>query len=150
MYRTGRQRYIPKNKKTEESIQIRVATYLKRHYPTVVFSSDAGGLYMTMPMAVRWKRQNSAHARPDLFIMHRSADGRYAGMALELKADGTTIYVTRGPEKGNMTVNQHIRDQAACHELLRSQGYYADFACGYDSAVEQIDAYFGGEQTELF
>lgn len=150
MYASRRHRYIPKNKKPEETLQIRVASYLKRHYPSTIFLSDAAGLFMTIPMAVKWKRMNSDHARPDLLILAPSADGEYAAMALELKPEGTTIIVTRGPEKGNMTVNAHIREQAYCHTLLRGLGYYADFAVGYDDAITQIDKYFGTENEVLF
>jgi hypothetical protein len=153
MYRqsaTRGQRYIPKQKAHEESLQLRVATYLKRNYPQVIFLSDAAGLFMTVPQAVKWKRMNSEHKRADIMILARSADGEYAGMALELKADHVSIYNKIGANKGAMTANPHIRAQAECHKLLREQGYYADFAVGYDDATSQIDSYFGAIQAELF
>ena len=141
-----RRRYIPKVKKTEESLQLRVASYLKKHYPTVIFMSDAAGLYMTIPQAVKWKRMNSDHKRTDIFILAQSFDGSYNGMGLELKADGVRVRT----RKGELVASEHIREQAECHRKLREEGYWADFAVGYDDAVSQIDTYFGTTQAELF
>lgn len=75
----------------------------------------------------------------------------YHGMFLELKSPGEKIRRTenarkilKGESKLRMAGDwwdDHVEEQAACLELLRCKGYYADFAVGFDSAREQIDNY---------
>lgn len=139
-------RYIPKNKKREEAVQVKVANYLKRNYPNVIFSSDAAGLFMTINQAKRWKAQNSERGRPDMTIYFPSRG--YHGLCMELKREGVNVYVTRGPRKGELSANEQIRIEAAVLQELNSLGYCARFAIGYDKAIKLIDWYFKKPENE--
>lgn len=88
-----------------------------------------------MGQAVRQKKLHSGRAWPDLFIAEPR--GGFAGLFLELKREGTTVYL----KDGSLTANKHIREQAAALESLRKRGYEAGFAIGFDEARAEIESY---------
>jgi hypothetical protein len=138
---TPPKRYIPKNKKHEESLQLQVCKYLRLQYPHVIFRSDyASGLKLTKNQAVKHKRMQSSRSWPDLFIYEPSRE--YHGLAIELKKDGESVVLKIGPRKGCLSTDPHIQEQAAMLKALLHKGYYANFAVGYDEAVRVIDWYF--------
>lgn len=143
-------RYVPKVVKHEEGIQRRVCSYIRNHYPHVFFYSDyAAGLRLTMNQARVRKSLQSGNSSPDIFIA--SPQRGYSGLFIELKKEGTTIYVTQGKRKGKIVSNPHIMAQAAVLDSLNKAGYLARFAVGYDAAIDLIDGYMGKPQTaELF
>jgi hypothetical protein len=144
-------RYIPKNRKTEESLQRQVCTYIKLQFPQVIFRSDyASGLHLTIAQATTHKSLQSGRSWPDLFIyMPRKVEGKqYAGLALELKKDNTSIKQKIGKNKGQLVANPHIREQYYMLQELNKLGYWADFAIGFDDAVAKIDHYMGKPKLE--
>lgn len=147
-------RYIPKITKHEETIQKQVCKYLRLQYPHAIFRSDtASGMKLTKYQAITHASMQSGRGWPDLVIYEKSASGKYIGLAIELKADGETVYLKNGPRKGLLTTDKHIQEQALTLQELRKRGFYANFAVGYDQAVAMIDAYFGRatlENAELF
>lgn len=152
-------RYIPKVVKHEEGIQRRVCSYIRNNYPHVFFYSDyAAGLRLTMNQARVRKSLQSGSASPDIFLaapaIHTQPDGtvrQYHGLFIELKKEGTTIYVTQGKRKGKIVSNPHIMAQAAVLDSLNKAGYLALFGVGYDATIKIIDKYMGKPQTaELF
>lgn len=149
-----KRRYHPGKIKHEESVQRQICRYLKLQYPNVIFRSDfASGLHLTMNQAVIHKSLQSGRSFPDLFIYKPSRD--YAGLTLELKKEGTTIYVTRGPHKGELTADPHIREQALMLQELNRLGYFARFGVGFDSCKRLVDWYLNpgykdAENGELF
>lgn len=147
-------RYVPKVKKHEESIQRKVCTYLRMQYPNVIFRSDyASGLHLTMAQAVTHKSMQSGRSFPDLFLFYpRKVEGKqYAGMALELKKEGTSIIVSRGLKKGQLVADPHIREQYYVLQQLFKLGYYTDFAIGFDDAIKKLDWYMGKpENASMF
>jgi hypothetical protein len=149
-------RYIPKVVKHEESLQRQVCTYLRRQYPHVLFRSDyASGLRLTQNQARIHASLQSGKGWPDLFIPypadHKQKDGslrHYHGLFIELKTEGTTVYLKNGPNKGKLTTNEHIQVQAATMKQLYNAGYYANFAVGIDEAIKMINWYFQKPQTQ--
>ena len=137
---------------TELDIQIQVADYLRLRYPAVLFHSDFGsGIKLTPGQAVKQKRlQGGRRAWPDMFIAEPRTvvkDGDkyfYAGLFIELKRPGTRILTKRGM----LVANEHIREQSELLECLKTKGYYANFACGFDQAKKIIDEYLGGPAKE--
>lgn len=143
---TPKKRYIPKNQKHEESLQRQVCQYLRFQYPHVSFRSDyASGLHLTVNQARIHASLQSGRAWPDLFIyLPRKVDGKqYAGMGLELKKEGTAIFLSRGAQKGQLVANLHIREQYYMLVELEKVGYFTDFGIGFDDAVKKIDYYMG-------
>lgn len=124
------------NKKEEESLQIRVAYYLKHTYPTIKFQSDfSAGCKLTLGQAVRNSRMQCGRKMPDMFIAF--PNGKYAGMYLELKKSREGVYL----KDGSLSNGKHIQEQAKVHEELRSIGYWCDFVCGIEEAIKAIDTY---------
>lgn len=136
-------------KQREASIHQLVCDFLRYQYPDVIFRTDfAAGIKMTMGQAVRHKRMQGDRAYPDLFIAQpayrtaRLAGGdtsQYHGLYLELKREGTTIYL----RNGQLSSSKHIREQAATLERLEKLGYRARFAIGFDEAIAAIKEYLG-------
>lgn len=154
---TPKKRYIPKNTQQEQGLQSQVCSYLRLQYPHVIFRSDyASGLKLTAYQAKTHQRLQYSRSWPDIFIYHpMKVDGvQYAGLALELKKEGTIVYKKDGSlRKKTLTRRNryglvaekydHLAEQADMLEKLRKRGYMADFAVGFDDAVNKIDHYMG-------
>lgn len=142
---TKKPRYVPKVNFEEDSLQKRVCSYLKKQYPHVIFRSDtASGQNRTTKTArLRHYQLQSSKSFPDLFIFHpiKHGEKHYCGLAIELKKDGTAVILKIGPDKGKLSKDPHIREQALMLRELNARGYYANFAVGYDQAVKIIDWY---------
>lgn len=138
-------RYIPKNKKQEESLQRQICHYLKLQYPRVIFRSDfASGMHLNAYQAKNHASLQSSRGWPDLFIYQpvQHKDKFYCGLALELKKEGTTVILKTGKRKGHLSLDPHIQEQALMLKELNRLGYYANFAVGVDEAIKTIDWYF--------
>lgn len=141
--------YIPKIKKHEESVQRQVASYLRKEYPGIEFHSDyAAGLKLTENQARIRKLLNSGRGWSDMFIAYPSRG--YHGLFLELKKDGVSIYVSRGPRKGQLVADEQIIIEAAFLEKMNHLGYFARFAVGFDKTKALIDWYMENENASLF
>lgn len=129
--------------KKEEILHLKVCDYLRKNYPDVLFRTDfSSGMKMTLGQAAKHKKFQKSRAWPDLFIAYTQFDGfemKEGGLFLELKAEGTKLY----KKNGEMVVNKHYQEQAEMLEKLRLNGYIAEFAVGYDEAIEQIQDYLG-------
>lgn len=125
-------------KQREASIHQLVCDFLRYQYPDVIFRTDfAAGIKMTMGQAVRHKRMQGDRAYPDLFIAQPA--NQYHGLYLELKREGTTIYL----RNGQLSSSKHIQEQAATLERLEKLGYRARFAIGFNEAIAAIKEYLG-------
>lgn len=141
---------------SEEELTWQLARYLQLQYPNVLYHIDFGsGTKLTMGQAVKQKQLNS-RAWPDLFIaspkwitlpftisgtLEEFKHVRQAGFFLELKREGTKLYLKDGK---TMVANEHYQEQAMVLKALRSQGYYAEFGVGFNDAKAQIDKYLTG------
>lgn len=144
--------------KKEENLHLKVCDYLRKNYPNVLFRTDfSSGMKMTPGQAAKHKKFQKSRAWPDLFIAkptmkieynryagEQFLDG-YAGLFLELKAEGTKLY----KKNGEMVANKHYQEQAEMLEKLRSNGYIAEFAVGYDEAIKQIHEYLGKPNPQI-
>lgn len=139
-------------KKHEEILHLRICDYLRKNYPDVIFRTDfSSGMKMTPGQATKHKKFQSSRAYPDLFIAKSgtveikneeegvAANIRKNGMFLELKAEGVKIY----KKNGKIVANKHYQEQAEMLKKLRAENYYAEFAIGYDDAIQQITNYLG-------
>lgn len=61
---------------------------------------------------------------------------KYAGLMIELKKDGVRL-----KKKSGEWASEHIAEQASVLKCLQDKGYKADFAIGYDQAIQKIDEY---------
>lgn len=148
----------------EHQLYIKVAQYLQKHYPNVVYRFDiAADLKLTKGQATKFKKLHPKRGYPDLFIAypvfkiptekenHEAFEkhGRdfgmaklivehlYAGLYLELKAEGNSPF----KKDGKLKRDQHLEEQQAMLEWLRKCRYKAEFATGFDEAKKVIDEY---------
>ncbi len=131
---------------SEEDLSFMVARYMQLKHPTVLYHFDFGsGTKLTMGQAVKNKRLNK-RSWPDLFIAKQAIlpfsnldlKGTYNGLFIELKKDGTKIYLKDGR---TLVASEHIRAQASTLESLRMAGYMAEFVIGFDECTKLIDDY---------
>ena len=129
---------------SEAELQKQVATYIRMQYPDVVFHSDFGsGVKLSYKQAVMQKIQNGGRrAWPDMFIAEPQPHGRdwYHGLFIELKKEGTRL-----KKKNGEWASDHIAEQYDVLDRLRFRGYKAEFAVGWDEAINLIDDYLGGK-----
>ena len=138
--------------KKEELLHLKVCDYLRKNYPDVLFRTDfSSGMKMTPGQAAKHKKFQKSRAWPDLFIAKPEKDvfrdsfsgdkyfEIFAGLFLELKAEGTQLY----KKDGTLRKNKHIEEQTEMLNKLIESGYYAKFAVGYDQAIQIITDYLG-------
>lgn len=124
-----------KKKKTEESMHIALAQYIKLQYPDVIFTSESSGIRVNMGQAVKMKKLRSVGKLPDVIILQPS--GHYHGLALELKATNASPFL----KDGSLSTNEHVREQAKMLDRLKNKGYCAHFVVGLDQAKAEVDNY---------
>lgn len=112
-----------------------IATYLHLQYPKVLFHYDLAGLNLSKAQAGMMKSIQGGTGWPDLFIAEPR--GRFHGLFIEVKPEGTNITKVRTPEYAT----PHIADQASVIGELEGRGYAACFCCGFNEAQKVIDAY---------
>ena len=119
---------------TEESLHCAVCDYIRLQYPKAMFNTDLSGIRLTPGLAAKVSRLRSHKGFPDIMIMEPR--GKYYGLFLELKKEGTKLF-----NRQNQYKTDHLKQQAEVHFELISRGYVADFAIGFDHAKRIIDWY---------
>lgn len=112
-----------------------ICDYLRLQYPSVVFTSEAGGIYTTMNQARLIKRTRSSVGIPDLLIFEPRAE--FCGLFLEIKVEGTALY----KKNGDFTKNEHLNNQREVMQKLINKGYSCYFVLGFDNAKQILDNY---------
>ena len=131
----------------EHQLYVKIAQYLQLRYPNVIYRFDlAADLKLTVGQARKFKTLHPERGYPDLFIaepkdgLNMDTSGNpnyYAGLYIELKADGNSPF----KKDGTLKKDQHLEEQQAMLERLRYHGYKAVFATGFDEARQIIDDY---------
>lgn len=134
----------------EHQLYEKIARYLQENYPDVIYRFDiAADLKLTKGQATKHKRLHPKRGYPDLFIANHYYDLEncvdYHGLYLELKADGNSPF----KKDGTLKKDEHLEEQEEMLEALRSRGYMAHFATGFDEAKKLIDDYLGGNNGEV-
>lgn len=125
---------------SEAELQKQVAIYIRMQYPDVIFHSDFGsGVKLTPWQAKMQKMQNGGRrAWPDMVLAEPV--GKYHGLFIELKKEGTRL-----KKKNGDWASEHIAEQDAVLSELNDKGYKAEFAIGFEQALNLIDDYLGGK-----
>jgi hypothetical protein len=113
-----------------------IAIYLRFQYPDVIFHFDLAGLNLSRAQAGMMKSIQGDRGWPDLFIAVPSKDGRYKGLFIELKPEGTKIF-----KKSGEFTTPHIAEQYQMICNLLGKGYKAMFCIGFDDTKKKIDEY---------
>ena len=123
----------------EKHVHQAIVNYLKMQYPNVLFRSDSGaGIKLTIGQAKAQKSIQKCRAWPDLFIAHPV--DIWHGMFIELKDEGVKL-----TKKDGSYASEHIEEQSIVLSDLTAEGYYADFAVGFNEAKKLIDNYLAGK-----
>lgn len=125
---------------SEAELQKQVAIYIRMQYPDVIFHSDFGsGVKLTPWQARMQKIQNGGRrAWPDMMIAEPI--GNYHGLFIELKREGARLKKQNGE-----WASSHIAEQNIMLNELSNKGYKAEFAIGFEQALDLIDDYLGGK-----
>ena len=125
---------------SEAELQKQVAIYIRMQYPDVIFHSDFGsGVKLSPWQAKMQKMQNGGRrAWPDMMIAEPM--GNYHGLFIELKREGARLKKQNGE-----WASSHIAEQNIMLNELSNKGYKAEFAIGFEQALDLIDDYLGGK-----
>jgi len=127
-------------KAEEDKLQAAVVTYLKLNY-NALYCASLGGQYQKYDsQKLKAKRTGYKKGFPDLFIYEPR--GGYNGLAIELKALGSSPFKKNGDYKKDYGIGGKRYSQTEWIENLRLRGYKAEFCTGFDDAKEKIDNYF--------
>lgn len=154
---------------SEHTLYKQIADFMQLQYPDVSYRFDlAADLKLTPGQSAKHKRLHPRRGYPDMFIAKpkhyfyttavnmgaAEAEGWYHGLYLELKKDGETLFPgSRAKNRfkskdGGEYKTEHLMEQADYLYDLRHEGYKADFAIGFDDAIQQIKDYLGNPHTE--
>jgi hypothetical protein len=120
---------------TEEQVHKSICKYIDIVYPGVEFNSDLSGIKLTKGQAKQAAKLRKSRGFPDLVLYEPR--GQYHGFHLEIKIDGTSVYL----QSGGFTVDHHINEQYDKIKKLRVKGYYAEFGIGYIDCQKKVDDY---------
>ena len=135
-------------KQTEKQLQKIVKKYLDVQYPDIIYSfNTVGFLKLDGWKGKQQKELGNPRGYPDLFIAnakrwraaveHCDIYHYYHGLFIELKAEGTVIF----NKNGSIRADIHLEEQAEMLNKLRTKGYKAEFAIGFDETKKIIDNY---------
>lgn len=118
-------------------IHRQICDFIRLRWPKAIFNSDGAGNFTTPALAGMSKMLRSDSGYPDLFVA--IARGKYHGCYLEVKRAGATLYL----KSGVLSTDKHIQKQAEMLQSLTNEGYYANFAQGFEDAEKQLNWYMG-------
>ncbi len=127
----------------ESVVHRQVCDYVRLKWPTAIFNSDGAGNNLSRAQAGMAKMLRCAAGFPDWFLAE--PHGRYHGLFLELKREGTKLCLTDGCA---LVSHEHIHEQERMLDQLQHRGYAADFAVGYDEAIMKIEWYMALRETD--
>lgn len=128
-------------KSAEDICQLAVVNYLRLKYPKVKFLANyLSGAKLPFYLAVKAKKLGQAsQGTPDLLIFFNN--GKYASLAIELKAEGKNPF----KKDGMLKSDEHLSKQYNYLKYLNDIGFYATFCVGASQAIEVIDKYMANE-----
>lgn len=126
----------------EAELQKQVAIYIRMQYPDVIFHSDFGSGARLSPWQARMQKMQNGGRRawPDMMIAEPI--GSYHGLFIELKREGARLKKQNGE-----WASSHIAEQNIMLNELSNKGYKAEFAIGFEQALDLIDDYLGGKHA---
>lgn len=126
----------------EAELQKQVAIYIRMQYPDVIFHSDFGSGVKLSPWQARMQKMQNGGRRawPDMMIAEPI--GNYHGLFIELKREGARLKKQNGE-----WASSHIAEQNIMLNELSNKGYKAEFAIGFEQALDLIDDYLGGKHA---
>lgn len=131
---------------TEEEDQTALCLYIKKQYPSVLYTVDMAAGQRGWKMQSLMTQQRCGRGHPDM-ILQEWLGNVYCGLAIELKR--VNIVVSDKSVSGKSKVSQHQAEQLQYLLALRERQYLAVFVSGYDNAKLVIDLYLEGNIEAL-
>lgn len=128
---------------TESREQGTIASYLKKHHPTIEFETVEREGARNKVKQNMVKKNNSRSGWPDTRIY--ATCGTFSSLMIENKANGTKLFQARL----NRFTNRHYEEQHKCHRALIAAGHYVVFGIGISTTIEIIDRYLSGNPLPL-
>ena len=119
----------------EENEHNQVCQWLRYQYPNIIFNTDLSGIKLSMGAAVKAAKLRSNKGFPDIVIYEKK--GGFGACFIELKRTGEKLF----KKDGKTYKTEHLEEQANMIIKLVNNGYYANFAIGFEDAKKQIDEY---------
>lgn len=164
-YHAGPKRRKNLTRIDEDTVHLQAVQYLGLRYRDTPIRTDyAAGLGLNKVQARKHARlQGNTRAWPDIQVAHARLMGHgyngeywYHGLFIELKAPDVELFMRRdgstlrqGDHKIRLKgdwANVHYEEQAETLAKLRAQGYWADFAVGFDEFQAIVDDYMRGHK----
>lgn len=125
----------------------RAVQYLKSYHPNVIFRTDfAAGIKLPPWIAKRQKILQWRRGFPDITLYQPARPEGYEtfchGLVLEIKAAGVKLKTRDG-----RWAEDHFREQYEMLVLLKSRGYAAAFARGYEEICAVFEWYLTGTES---
>ncbi len=120
---------------SETQLQIAISNWLRSRHPDILFVGDQAGVNKSRTARTQQSAMRSGRGWPDLFIA--TASNGYHGCFLELKTDKAPLF----KKDGSLVADKHVRAQSEVLRRLRNEGYFAEFAQGFDDAIRKITDY---------
>lgn len=119
----------------ETDLYEQIAQYLNLKYPHVIYHFDLSGMWTPSHQARNLYGRLNSRAFPD-FVIYQPR-GAYAGLAIEIKKEGTVLY----KKDGTLRASEHVKEQNRMLARLRLASYSADFGIGFTQVRSIIDNY---------
>jgi hypothetical protein len=120
----------------EYQVYRNIAYYMRLQYPKVLYHFDPTGLNLSKTQSGQLKAIQGGRGYPDLFIIEPSKDGKYHGLFIEIKAEGTRIL-----KKDGTFVDTHVEEQGEFMKQLEDRHFKCYFGVGFDDCMRLIDIY---------
>lgn len=117
---------LPDQRVAEYVIHKAVIDYINYAYPHALYSTDLGGVRLSIGSAKKVARLRKRKGFPDLFIYEPV--GKYSGLAIELKTKSGSV----------------SEDQTWWLKELEQRGYKVGIGRGFDNAKTLVDMYMRG------
>ena len=122
----------------ETAIQIALCVYVSLKYPKALYTSDLGGVRLTMNQAKKAAKMRKKKGHPDWTLYEPK--GGFVGLMIELKSETAPLYKA----DGTLRKSQHLEEQAQYGKDLEERGWCFSFARGLDEAIRLVDNYMKG------
>ncbi len=129
-----------KKSQSEWSHQLAFCKWLKLQYPDVRFRSDIQSSgKLTVGMQNIKRIIDPFRGWPDIMVYLPRQ--QYVGLGIELKREGSGLYL----KNGSLSNSKHVQEQNEFHEFLRSCGWFVDFAEGFSGAKDLFERYYNAK-----
>ena len=125
----------------EYHLSKQIATYLRHHYPAVLFHFEITGSNLSKAQSGKLKAIQGGRGFPDLQILN--ANPKWRGIFFELKKESPYL-----KDEVTLKADEHIQEQAEYHKKLRNAGHEVHFVWDFDKAKYLLDKYLNDYNDE--